>query len=75
MGDDEDILVATNDFLATGGDGFAGAKLLTPVDESPVLRDALADYFHAHPAPLHARDWYKSDAPRLPTEKRPLSCP
>lgn len=74
IADNDQLTVATNDFLATGGDGFSGSHMLTPIDEAPVLRDTLVDYFHSHPGPLHARDWFHPDAPRMPTTARPWSC-
>ena len=42
--------LATNDFLARGGDGyasFAAAKPLIPVDDSPLLTNEVMNYLHS----------------------------
>ncbi len=73
--DSDEVNIVTNDFLATGGDGFKGGKTLSPPAGAPTIRDSVIDWFKAHPQPLRAADWYKKDAPRLRLPKaRPVIC-
>jgi 5''-nucleotidase/2'',3''-cyclic phosphodiesterase and related esterases len=43
IGDNETLKVATNDFMATGGDGFAGFKAVSYDNTHILIRDALID--------------------------------
>jgi 5'-nucleotidase len=74
IADGEEILVATSDFLATGGEGFT-ARQQGDVSGGPVIREAIADYFRQSQAPLRVEDVFSKDAPRLHLPSaRPVAC-
>jgi len=77
--DDDEIVVVSNDFLATGGD-----RIFTPVMPaggydlpavSPLVRDQIAEWMAARGGVLHASDFYDPTNPRyvLPGPV-PVSC-
>lgn len=78
--DDEDVVVATNDFLATGGDGFPRVQRMTVPSEGPILRDAIADRLRASPsrlkpARLRPGQWLAPERPRIRLPRpRPVRC-
>jgi 5'-nucleotidase len=80
VADRETLLVATSDYLATGGDGLLAPLKLAPeriaIDLGSLFRDALASSFKRHPR-LSPRDPAIFDAahPRLTlSSPRPLLC-
>ena len=74
--DDEEVVVATNDFLATGGDGFPLIPRVVVPSEGPALRDAIAEQLRQRAGLVRPSSWLSVDAPRLviPTP-RPVRCP
>jgi 2',3'-cyclic-nucleotide 2'-phosphodiesterase (5'-nucleotidase family) len=77
--DDEELTIATSDFLATGGDGaFAPVRLL-PVadagDDAPLVRDAIADGLRQRAGWLDAKQFFDPAHPRLSYQgTRPVRC-
>jgi len=81
VSDRETLLLATSDYVATGGDGLLAALKLTPeriqIDASSSFRDVLAAELRRHPQ-LSPRDPAIFDPahPRLAmSSPRPLICP
>jgi len=81
VSDRETLLLATSDYLATGGDGLFQPLSLSPqrieLDTSRTFRDALAGSLKRHPQ-LSPRDPSILDPahPRLDlSSKRPMLCP
>jgi hypothetical protein len=81
IADDEQLLVATSDFLAAGGDGAFG-KLSLPdgaitFEDEPTIRDAMADVLRKRGGTLRGDDptIIDPERPRLTFDgKRPLRC-
>jgi 2',3'-cyclic-nucleotide 2'-phosphodiesterase (5'-nucleotidase family) len=76
---EEDLTIATSDFLATGGDGaFAAVRLLRVAgdgDDGPLVRDALADRLRQRHAAIDPATFFDSSRPRLTYPgRRPVSC-
>ena len=78
--DDEPLLVAISDFLATGGDGLlasvtpSGGFLLP--DTAPLARDVLADYLSRLGGHLREAALLDSGTPRLSVPgELPVNCP
>ena len=79
VGDDEELTVATSDFLATGGDGaFAPVRLLRVTDagdDGPLVRDAIADRLRERGGWLDAKQFFDPARPRLTyAGRRPVRC-
>jgi 5'-nucleotidase len=81
VSDRETLLLATSDYVATGGDGLLGALKLSPerieIDKSTSFRDVLANELRLHPQ-LSPRDpaIFDPARPRLAmSTPRPLVCP
>jgi 5'-nucleotidase len=77
--DDEELTIATSDFLATGGDGaFAPVRLLGVADagdDPPLVRDAIADGLRQRGGSLDAKQFFDSAHPRLSYQgTRPVRC-
>ena len=78
--DEDDIVVATNDFLATGGDGFPRLPRISVPSEGPILRDAIADRLRRAPSPLkparlRPAQWLAPQKPRMHLPgPRPVRC-
>ncbi len=76
---DEDLTIATSDFLATGGDGaFAAVRLLRVAgdgDEGPLVRDALAGRLRQRHDAIEPATFFDPSRPRLTYPgRRPVSC-
>ena len=67
VGGDEELTVATSDFLATGGDGaFAPVRLLRVTDagdDGPLVRDAIADRLRERGGWLDAKQFFDPARP------------
>jgi 2',3'-cyclic-nucleotide 2'-phosphodiesterase (5'-nucleotidase family) len=79
VGGDEELTVATSDFLATGGDGaFAPVRLLRVTDagdDGPLVRDAIADRLRERGGWLDAKQFFDPARPRLTyAGRRPVRC-
>jgi 2',3'-cyclic-nucleotide 2'-phosphodiesterase (5'-nucleotidase family) len=80
VSDRETLLVATSDYLATGGDGLFQPLSLSPqrieLDTSGTFRDALARSLKRHPQlSPHDKAIFDPDHPRLNlSSPRPLIC-
>ena len=73
--DEEDVVVATNDFLATGGDGFPRMPRTEVPPEGPALRDAIAAKLRAQKGVVRSARWLSADSPRLRLPNpRPVRC-
>jgi 5'-nucleotidase len=68
IGEDDMLVVATTDFLATGGD-----DILTPVmpedgfptaDNAPLVREAIVDWMRSHGGALNADSFSDADNPK-----------
>jgi 5'-nucleotidase len=73
--DDEDVVVATNDFLAMGGDGFPRIGSTVVPNEGETLRDQIAARLRRQFARIEPRKWLDraSRRIRLPS-RRPIRC-
>jgi 5'-nucleotidase len=77
--DDEELLVVTSDFLATGGDAaFAPVRLLQVIDagaDAPLLRDVIAARLRARGGKIGWRDVFDPAHPRWTYPgPRPVRC-
>ena len=77
--DDEQLTIATSDFLATGGDGaFASIRLVRTLDagdDAPLVRDAIADRLRHRGGWIDARQFFDPAHPRLTyAGTRPVRC-
>ncbi|HTJ45317.1 MAG TPA: 5'-nucleotidase C-terminal domain-containing protein [Kofleriaceae bacterium] len=76
--DDRSLVVATNDFLASGGDGAIGRLALPDgaVDLTDVIiRDAMAAELKKRGGSISAKDFFDPKKPRLDFPgKRPVKC-
>jgi 5'-nucleotidase len=76
---DDSVLVATSDFLATGGDGVFGRLGLGPdavtLDAGPPIRDAMARELRRRGGTLRGADHFDPERPRLAyPAPRPVRC-
>jgi 2',3'-cyclic-nucleotide 2'-phosphodiesterase/3'-nucleotidase len=73
--DDDTLTIATNDFLATGGDSMLPNGTLESTDETSNIRDMIADSLRQHPEALGKQTWFSETdlRIRLPS-KRPVHC-
>ncbi len=76
---EEELTVATSDFLATGGDGaFAPVRILkvaATTDDAPLVRDAIASRLRRGGGTLEATTLYDPAHPRLRyPAPRPVRC-
>jgi 5'-nucleotidase len=75
MKDDDKLVVVTNDFLATGGDGFTVTDNVELNQDRPALRDAIAERLRERPGKIDAQDWYSMSSPRIKLPMpRPVRC-
>jgi len=77
--DEDTLVVATSDFLASGGDGLIGTPGIKPVrvriDGGALLRDALAKQLGNRGGTLDPKDLFDKNKPRIRfAGKRPLRC-
>jgi 2',3'-cyclic-nucleotide 2'-phosphodiesterase (5'-nucleotidase family) len=77
--DDEELTIATSDFLATGGDGaFAPVRLLRVADagdDAPLVRDAIVDSLRQRGGSLDGKQFFDPAHPRLMYPgRRPVQC-
>jgi 5'-nucleotidase len=77
--DDEELTIATSDFLATGGDAaFAPVRVpraLEAGDDAPLVRDAIADRLRHRGGAIDPRQFFDIAHPRLMySGKRPVRC-
>jgi 5'-nucleotidase len=77
--DDEELLVVTSDFLATGGDGaFASVGVLRVIDaggDAAFLREAIAARLHARGGRIGSHDVFDPSRPRWTYPgPRPVTC-
>lgn len=75
----DEVVVATNDFLLTGGDGIFESVIpdegLTAVTEGPLMRDVVIDYLKNHTGPVLESSFQSSERPRLQYDgSLPLTC-
>jgi 2',3'-cyclic-nucleotide 2'-phosphodiesterase (5'-nucleotidase family) len=76
---DEDLTVATSDFLATGGDGAFGPvgvlRVIDASDDAPLVRDALAGRLRQRGGWLDPKALFDPARPRLTyPAPRPVRC-
>ncbi len=79
VSDDEQLLVVTNDFLASGGDGIFTPVIPDggfPVDPSaPLVRDAMVNWIERRGGSLSPGDFYDAAAPRFEfSQPLPIDC-
>jgi hypothetical protein len=80
IAEDEELLVATSDFLAPGGGRGAFGRLGLPaeavrVGEGGIIRDAMATLLAERGGMLSPADYYDPDRPRLVYPgRRPVQC-
>lgn len=76
--DDRKLVLATSDFLASGGDGVIGRLKLpagSVVESDTIIRDAVAAQLVARGGKIAAGDVYDPDQPRLVyPPPRPVKC-
>ena len=76
--DDRTLVLATSDFLASGGDGVIGRLKLpagSVVESDVIIRDAVAAQFVARGGTIAAGDLYDPDQPRVAyPPPRPVKC-
>jgi 5'-nucleotidase len=75
----DEVVVATNDFLLTGGDGIFQSVIpdegLTAVTEGPLMRDIVIDYLKNQAGPVLESSFQSSERPRLQYDgSLPLTC-
>lgn len=68
IADNDRLLLVTSDFLATGGDDFAGPESVSIDEGAPPYRDDLAEIFKKRGGTLAPSDWLKPTAPRIRVE-------
>jgi hypothetical protein len=76
---DEELTVATSDFLATGGDGAFGPvgvlRVIDASDDAPLVRDALAGRLRQRGGWLDPKALFDPARPRLTyPAPRPVRC-
>ena len=76
---DESIIVATNDFLATGGDGIFEMVMpgqgFTVATDGPLMRDTVGAFLQHYDGPVKESSFLSADRPRLHYEGAlPLQC-
>jgi 5'-nucleotidase len=77
--DDESLVLAVSDFLATGGDGLLAPVIppggFTFPDEAPLARDALAEHLQRHGGQIREDQFVDAANPRVVvTGAIPLKC-
>jgi 5'-nucleotidase len=78
--DGDALLVATSEFLATGGDGiFAPIRARDPgaieIEDDPPIREAIADVLRSDPRPIDPRAYFDPASPRVTFPgPRPVRC-
>jgi 2',3'-cyclic-nucleotide 2'-phosphodiesterase (5'-nucleotidase family) len=77
--EDEELTVATSDFLATGGDGAFGPvgllRVIDATDDAPLVRDALAGGLRQRGGWLDPKQFFDPGHPRLTyPAPRPVRC-
>jgi len=76
--DDEAISVATQDFLATGGDGFfqpiMPLRIIRGVDGGPVQRERIASWIKDHGGRWRSADFTGGNRRIVYTGTRPVTC-
>jgi len=74
--DDDQLLIVTSDFLATGGDDFGKTGTVTIDDSSPPLREAVVDALGKRQTVLWPSDFFRPKQRRIVYPgKRPVRCP
>jgi 5'-nucleotidase len=75
LADEDDVVVATNDFLATGGDDAWQGGEVRIVEDGPAIREAIAERLKQAKVSFDAQAWYDKLQPRIdkPTP-RPVHC-
>lgn len=63
--DEDKVLVLTNEFLATLGDGFEPAERVELDEEGPPFRDPLAEVFKKRGGEIAPEDWLLPGRPRI----------
>ena len=78
--DTDRVIVASNDFLVTGGDGIFEPVIpsqgLEYSNDGPLMRDVVVDYLRSIDSPLHESLFVDAQNPRLqsPRGNRPVDC-
>ncbi|MCC6808189.1 MAG: bifunctional metallophosphatase/5'-nucleotidase [Deltaproteobacteria bacterium] len=75
LGDEDKVVVATNDFLATGGDDAWKGGDVRIMEDQASIRDQIADRLRVAKVALDARAWFDRGAPRISApSSRPVRC-
>lgn len=76
VGEAERVIVASNDFLVTGGDGIFEPVIppggLEHDNDGPLMRDVVIDYLRIIEPPLDESLFADSQSPRLQVRQKPL---
>jgi 5'-nucleotidase len=79
IADDEELLIVTSDFLATGGDEYFSAARARDggmtIEDGEPMREAMVEALRAHGGTLSANELFTRETPRVryPGE-RPVTC-
>ena len=65
LGDDDRVVIVTNEFLATGGDDFGRAEQVEIDETGPPFRDPLAALLKKRGGTLKPEEWLSAGKPRL----------